>query len=60
MTCAKLAYMNSLALSVGVSNCTLEGGAHVVRTPRRRTLSESMKRAYHDIGIEQVVYTELR
>ncbi len=42
--CAKLAYMNSLALSVGASNTKLV---------------ESMVRAYRDIGIEHIFSTEL-
>jgi len=28
--------------------------------PRRRTLSESMTRAYRDIGIDRMISTELR
>ena len=44
MICAKLAYMNSLALSVGVSNTKLV---------------ESMMRACHDIEIEHIDHTEL-
>jgi len=43
--CAKLAYMNSLALIVGASNIKLV---------------LSMMRVYRDIGIERMVSTELR
>ena len=45
MICAKLAYMNSLALIVGASNIKLV---------------LSMMRVYRDIGIERMVSTELR
>ncbi len=57
MIYAKLAFMISLALFVGVSNCTRRGSrrSHL----RRRTLSESIMRAFHDIGYEHIVSTEL-
>jgi hypothetical protein len=56
--CAKLAYMNSLALSVGASN-------QAVGVPRSRdsrgstgALSQSMMRPYRKIGIEHRVPAE--